>query len=106
MDCPEGELFALTFVGSMEKRCCGVAEVVLRLLPGEGVDAVANPSWAKDKDSLSRCSLVACGVAEEFLLGVIVPGSRQNPKLLRIDDAEVVGDRIAKFWPASGDVFA
>jgi hypothetical protein len=35
-----------------------------------------------------------------------IPCSRQNPKLLRVDDAEVVGDRITKFWPVFGDFFA
>jgi hypothetical protein len=37
---------------------------------------------------------------------IVIPGSRQNPKILRIDDAEVVGDRIAKFRPAPWNLFA
>ena len=36
----------------------------------------------------------------------VIPRSRQNPKILWVDDAEIVGDRIAKFWPAFGDFFA
>jgi len=32
--------------------------------------------------------------------------SRQNPKIIRIDDAEVVADRITKFRPVLGDFFA
>jgi hypothetical protein len=35
-----------------------------------------------------------------------IPGSRQNPKILWVDDAEVVGDRIAKALPVFGDFFA
>ena len=38
--------------------------------------------------------------------GVDIPGSRQNPKILWVDDAEVVGDRIAKALPVFGDFFA
>ena len=35
-----------------------------------------------------------------------IPRSGKNPKILRIDDAEVVGEQIAKFCPAFGDVLA
>jgi len=35
-----------------------------------------------------------------------IPRSGQNPKILWIDDAEVVCDRIAKFRPLFGDLFA
>ena len=38
--------------------------------------------------------------------GVDILGSPHNPKFLWVDDAEIVGDRIAKFWPAFGDFFA
>ena len=39
-------------------------------------------------------------------LKVIIPRSRQNPKILWVDDAEVVGDRITKVLQFSGDFVA
>ncbi|MGB6176925.1 MAG: tetratricopeptide repeat protein [Methylocella sp.] len=35
-----------------------------------------------------------------------IPSSRQNPKILRVDDAEVVGDRITEACPGLGDFVA
>ena len=34
-----------------------------------------------------------------------IPRSGQNPKILWVDDAEIIRDRIAKIWPAFGDFF-
>jgi uncharacterized membrane protein HdeD (DUF308 family) len=44
------------------------------------------------------------GVIDLILAGI--PRSRQNPKILWVDDAEVVGDRIAKACPVLGDFVA
>ena len=40
------------------------------------------------------------------LLKLYIPRSRQNPKILWVDDAEVVGDRITKACPVLGDFVA
>jgi len=42
---------------------------------------------------------------EYAMVDATIPSSRQNPKILRIDDAEVVGDRIAKLEPADWNGF-
>jgi hypothetical protein len=38
--------------------------------------------------------------------GVGIPCSRHDPKILRLDDAKVVGDLIAENGPIAGDLFA
>jgi hypothetical protein len=48
---------------------------------------------------------LAIGFAH-FRRHIDIPRSRQNPKNSRIDDAEVVADRIAEFSPVLGDFFA
>jgi hypothetical protein len=35
-----------------------------------------------------------------------IPCSRHHPKILRIDDTEIIGDRIAEFGPVAGHFFA
>jgi hypothetical protein len=35
-----------------------------------------------------------------------IPRSRQNPKILWVYDAKIVGDRIAKVRPTSGNISA
>ena len=35
-----------------------------------------------------------------------IPRSRENPKIFWIDDTKIVGDRIAKFRPSAGNIFA
>jgi hypothetical protein len=37
---------------------------------------------------------------------MLLPCSRHHPKILRIDDTEIVGDRIAEFGPVAGHFFA
>jgi hypothetical protein len=56
-------------------------------------------SRAGERGSLFGC-VNGCGGLD------YIPGSRQNPKILWVDDAEVVGDRIAKALPVFGDFFA
>jgi len=58
----------------------------------------------RSRRTLSTISRSEC-VAVAWLLSYDIPRSRQNPKILWVDDAKVVGDRIAKFWPAFGDFF-
>jgi len=52
----------------------------------------------KDKFSF----LTSKNVLEEFC----IPHSRQNPKILWIDDAEVVGDGVAEIRPVLRDFLA
>jgi hypothetical protein len=45
-----------------------------------------------------------CGTTVAYFLSTI-PRSRHNPKILGVDDAEIVGDRITEVRPIPGDCF-
>ena len=55
---------------------------------------------------LSHCSATRCGKAEcldACCFGI--PRSRHDPKILWVDDAEIVGDRITKVRPIPRNLF-
>jgi hypothetical protein len=67
---------------------------------------LAKPDFKKSVFDAREPGDEAGVLGEYFPHALYIPRSRQNPKILWVYDAEIIGDRIAKFWPAFRDFFA
>jgi Ni,Fe-hydrogenase I large subunit len=75
------------------------------LLTKPPVDTMAYAPHICSHCSVSQSIAAAHALAKAQGLASI-PSSRQNPKILWVDDAEVVRDRIAQIRPVLGDFLA
>ena len=63
----------------------------------------------QDEIALSKMAASLSSALNRPVIAFIIhdiPRSRENPKIFRIDDTKIVGDRIAEFRPSAGNIFA
>jgi hypothetical protein len=69
--------------------------------------SIAAPLERSDRSFSALITSPACrGDRRASLSKIAIPCSRHHPKILRIDDTEIVGDRIAEFGPVARHFFA
>src|ERR1700686_4921920 len=63
--------------------------------------ARSNPElmMPRNASAISRLCFMAASISS-------IPRSRHDPKILWVDDAKIVGDRIAEIGPVAGNFFA
>ena len=82
------------------------------LTGGLQVSGTVEPGVVLNNTAYNRYDIISGGGGvstynnDFFIFDRTIPRSRQNPKILGVDDAEVVGDRVAEFRPSFGDLLA
>src|SRR5208283_2959719 len=92
--------------GRMDRVAAKIAKEIRVLFEQEDIDAGARQKKSRHHAGWPAAGDAAAGrqslgrARSAALHAKTIPRSRQNPKILWVDDAEIVGDRITKFWPA------